>query len=96
VLVETHNLKELELALKFQADIIGINNRDLKTFQVDLKTTLDLKELIPKDKLVISESGIKTRKDINLLIEQGIDGVLIGESLMRSQSISDKVKELIL
>nr|WP_239550870.1 indole-3-glycerol phosphate synthase TrpC [Halanaerobacter jeridensis] len=95
VLLEVHNRKELEMALDVDADIIGINNRDLKVFEVDLATTLGLKRLISDDKVVISESGIKDRSDINLLAEHEIDGVLVGEALMRSNNISDKVKELI-
>lgn len=95
VLLEVHNRKELDMALEVDADIIGINNRDLKVFEVDLATTLGLKRLIPDEKVVISESGIKDRSDINLLVEHGIDGVLVGEALMRSDDINAKVKELV-
>ena len=95
VLLEVHNRKELEMALEVDAEIIGINNRDLKVFEVDLATTLGLKRLIPDDKVVISESGIKDRSDINLLSEHEIDGVLVGEALMRSDDINAKVKELV-
>mgnify|MGYP006311637839 CR=1 FL=1 len=94
-MLEVYNRKELEMALDVEADIIGINNRDLKVFEVDLATTLGLKRLIPDDKVVISESGIKDRSDINLLSDHGIDGVLVGEALMRSDNISAKVKELV-
>ncbi|MGM0501685.1 MAG: indole-3-glycerol phosphate synthase TrpC [Bacillota bacterium] len=95
VLLEVHNRRELETALNLDAEIIGINNRDLKVFEVDLATTLGLKRLIPDDKVVISESGIKDRSDIELLKEHKIDGVLIGEALMRSPDIGKKVKALI-
>ena len=95
VLLEVHNRKELKSALAVDAEIIGINNRDLKVFEVDLATTLGLKRLIPDEKVVISESGIKDRSDTNLLAEHNIDGVLVGESLMRSGDIRAKVKELV-
>ena len=95
VLLEVHNRKELKMALDVESEIIGINNRDLKVFEVDLATTLGLKRLIPDDKVVISESGIKDRSDINLLTKHEIDGVLVGESLMRSDDINAKVEELI-
>lgn len=95
VLVEVHNRRELTLALQEDCDIIGINNRDLRVFEVDLATTLGLKRLIPQDKVVISESGIKNRNDVKLLTKHGIDGILVGEALMRSSNISTKVKELV-
>ncbi|MFY9202766.1 MAG: indole-3-glycerol-phosphate synthase TrpC, partial [Limnochordia bacterium] len=76
------------------AGFIGINNRDLNTFVTDLQTTLELAPLIPKDVVVVSESGIHTREDMRLLEEAGVDGVLIGESLMRAPSIALKFREL--
>ncbi|MGM0379938.1 MAG: indole-3-glycerol phosphate synthase TrpC [Bacillota bacterium] len=91
-IVEVHNKKELDLALKYNNGIIGINNRNLKTFEIDLETTNRLKKYIPKDISVISESGIKTRNDILKL--KKIDGVLIGETFMKSKNIGKKVKEL--
>lgn len=93
-LVEVHNQMELEMALSAEADIIGINNRDLKTFETTLKTTEKLMPFIPKDKVVISESGINTREDMAFLQGLGVDGVLIGESLMRAKSIDRKLMEL--
>ena len=81
-LVEVHNTVELEIALNSGAAVIGINNRDLNTFKVDLKTTSVLRPLIPADRLVVSESGIKTRKDIQQLQEWGVNAALIGEALM--------------
>ena len=93
-LVEVHNTKELTIVLSTQADIIGINNRDLNTFQTMLETTEQLIKLIPTDRTVISESGINTRMDMRYLRGIGVDGVLIGESLMRADSIADKLKEL--
>jgi len=93
-LVEVHNEAELEIALRSQARIIGINNRDLSTFAVDLATTKRLRPLIPLDRIVVSESGIKNRSDLEKLREWGVDAVLIGESLMAAANIAAKMKEL--
>lgn len=93
-LVEVHNEPELEIALKSGAGIIGINNRDLKTFTVDLTITQRLRPLIPSDKIVVSESGIKNREDIETMKELGINAVLIGESLMSAPDITARMKEL--
>jgi len=93
-LVEVHSEAELETALESGAEVIGINNRDLTTFEVSLETTRRLKPLIPAGKTVVSESGIKTREDITMLEKLGIDAVLIGESLMASDDIAAKIKEL--
>jgi len=86
-LIEVHTKKEVEIALEAEAMIIGINNRNLKTFEVDLNTTVELAKLIPKDKVIISESGIKDEMDIKKLKRAGIDGVLIGEIFMRCDNI---------
>jgi indole-3-glycerol phosphate synthase len=94
-LVEVHNEAEVEIALKSQAKIIGINNRDLNTFGVDLATTERLRPLIPRDRIVVSESGIKERTDIEKLRRLGIDAVLIGESLMSASDIAAKMRELL-
>ena len=83
------------LALTSQARIIGINNRDLKTFTVDLTVTKRLRPLIPPDKIVVSESGIKNRSDMEKLRQWGVDAVLIGESLMSASDIAAKMKELL-
>ena len=77
------------------AQIVGINNRDLRTFQTNLNTTVQLRKLIPQDKVVVSESGIHFRQDVKLLQECGINAILVGESLMRSADINAKIKELI-
>lgn len=95
VLVEVHTKAEVFSALKSGADIIGINNRDLHTFKVDLKTTEKLMKFIPKNRIVVSESGIKTREDILYLKKLGVNAVLIGETLMRSKNIPAKIKELL-
>ena len=93
-LVEIHSCDELDKALAAEACIIGINNRDLKTFSIDLKTSLDIAPHIPADKIVISESGIHTRRDIEVLMKAGIHVFLIGEILMLSDNIGKKLREL--
>ncbi len=93
-LVEVHDRLELARALAAEAEFIGINNRDLRTFQTDLATTLTLAPLIPEEIVVISESGINTRAEMMQLEAAGVDGVLIGESLMRAPDISLKLQEL--
>jgi indole-3-glycerol phosphate synthase len=94
-LVEVHNEAEVEIAVKSGAGIIGINNRDLTTFDVDLATTEKLRPLIPPDRIVVSESGISARNDIERLRKAGIDAVLVGESLMRAQDKAAMLKELL-
>jgi indole-3-glycerol phosphate synthase len=94
-LVEVHNEAEVEIALKSRAKIIGINNRDLNTFNVDIATTERLRPLIPPDRIVVSESGIKERTDIEKLHQLGIDAVLIGESLMSAPDIAARMRELL-
>lgn len=85
-LVEVHNEEEVENAINAGAKIIGINNRDLKTFNVDLKTTESLCRLIPSNIIKISESGIKTAEDMRFLRGCGVDAVLIGESFMLAKN----------
>jgi indole-3-glycerol phosphate synthase len=92
-LVEVHNEEELEMVLKTDAVIIGINNRNLHTFEVNIDTTIKLRKMIPDDKLVISESGVFTGDDIKRLCQVKIDAILVGESFMRSKSIPSKVEE---
>lgn len=93
-LVEVHNETELKTALRSGAKIIGINNRNLLTFQTDLSTTERLRPLIPNDRLVVSESGIKGRADIEKLQKLNINAVLIGEALMSAPDIAAKIKEM--
>lgn len=93
-LVEVHAAEEIAKALAADARIIGINNRDLKTFQVDLETTIRLRSLIPTDRLVVSESGIHSRKDLDFLAQAGVDAVLVGTSLMRAENPGRKLREL--
>lgn len=94
VLFEVHDHKELETALSVDADIIGINNRDLKTMLIDINTTFKLKKEIPSEKIIVSESGIKTKDDILKLESNGIDAVLIGTSFMEAEDIEKKIEEL--
>ncbi len=84
VLVEVHDLPEMERALELGADLIGINNRNLKTFAIDLATTEALADEVPEEVLLISESGIKTLTDAQRVLDAGANAVLIGESLMRA------------
>jgi indole-3-glycerol phosphate synthase len=93
VLVEIHSERELEQVAEW-APIIGINNRDLATFAVDLETTFRVLKYIPNDKVIVSESGIRGRDDIRRLAEAGVHAVLIGETFMRAKDIGSKVKEL--
>lgn len=94
-LVEVHNKAELKSALHSGAGIIGINNRDLSTFAVDITVTQRLRPLIPGDKIVVSESGIKSRNDMEKLRKWGVDAALIGEALMSAPDIAAKMKELL-
>lgn len=92
-LVEVHTDDDIDKVLATEAEIIGINNRNLYTFEVDLRTTLRLKLRIPEGKIVVSESGIKNREDAFLLREKGISAILVGEALIRSKEIGKKVRE---
>jgi indole-3-glycerol phosphate synthase len=96
VLIEIHHERELDTVLERlpEARLIGINNRDLKTFTTDLAVTLRLAKRVPSDKLIVSESGIHQRADVVRLIEAGIHAMLIGESLIRADDIGDKIREL--
>ncbi len=96
VLTEVHNLKELEIALDIDVPIIGINNRNLHTFHVDLQHTFDLLPFIPKNTIIVSESGINNRNQVQKLHDEGVDAILVGESLVTSGDISGKVAELLL
>lgn len=95
VLVEVHNEAELEAALQSGSRLIGINNRNLNDFSVDIETTFRLQRLLPGDIPVVSESGISTREDIIRLKEAGVAAVLIGESLMRCSDQAGLLKDFI-
>ncbi len=92
-LVEVHSTSELEFALGEDFDLIGINNRDLSTFTVDLATTEKLTPIVPADVTIVAESGIKTRQDIERLSKANIDAVLIGEAFMRQDDMTAAVQE---
>jgi len=93
-LVEVHSREELENALAASAEIIGINNRDLKTFTTDIKTTIELAPFVPAGKTLISESGIKERRDVEILMKEGLRAFLIGEALMLAPDPGRKLMEL--
>ena len=93
-IVATHTEAEVDLAWEAGARIIGVNNRNLKTFEVDLETSFRLRKRVPKDRIFISESGIRTASDIARLREIGTDAVLIGETLMRSADKRRMLREL--
>ena len=94
-LVEVHSEEDVKKAMDSECEIVGINNRDLHTFKVDIKTTPRLLKILPEKKIVVSESGIKTRKDVSYLKSLGVNAVLIGEVFMGSDDIGKKVRELI-
>ncbi|MBU0683380.1 MAG: indole-3-glycerol phosphate synthase TrpC [Candidatus Omnitrophota bacterium] len=93
-LVEVHNEEEVNKALAVAAPIIGINNRDLRTFNVDISITQRLVRLIPDTKTIVSESGISSYEEIMFLKSMGVNAVLIGETFMRAENIGEKVREL--
>ncbi len=93
-LVETHSKKEIQNAIEAGARIIGVNNRDLRTMEVNLNTTIRLGKYVPKDVLFISESGIASAEDINRLKACGVNGVLVGETLMKSRDKKQRLLEL--
>ncbi len=90
-LVEAHTEDEVKSAVEAGARVIGVNNRNLRDFTVDITTSTRLRNLVPSDVLFVAESGIKTRADVAELEKAGVNGVLIGETLMRSK---DKAKEI--
>ena len=93
-LVEVHDERELERALEIEADVLGINNRDLSDFSVDIERTYELLADVPAGKTVVSESGFSTREQLEELERVGVDAVLIGETLMRAEDIEAACREL--
>ena len=94
VLVEVHDLDELRRALALDVQILGINNRDLRSFETRLETTLDLLEAIPDDRLVVTESGIHTPADVARMRENGVNAFLVGEAFMRAEDPGEALREL--
>ena len=93
-LVEAHDENEVRAALRCGAGIIGVNNRDLRDFSVDTGNSRRLREMIPSDVIFVSESGIKNAEDVQLLKDAGVDAVLIGEALMKSEDKKLKLAQL--
>lgn len=93
-LVEAHNEKEIETAVRAGARVIGVNNRNLRDFSVDTSNAARLRALVPPGILFVSESGVKTRRDIEKIEKSGANAVLIGETLMKSANIGEKLREL--
>lgn len=96
VLVEVHDGEELERALQLDTTLIGINNRNLRTFATSLNTTLDLLDDIPDDRIVVTESGIHTRADVTLMRDHAVNAFLVGEAFMREDDPGEKLAELFL
>ncbi len=93
-LVEVHTEEELRRALAFGATLLGINNRNLRTFETDLAVTEELLPVVPSGTLVMSESGVKSRDDVKRLVAHGARGVLVGESLMRAEDKTEAIRTL--
>jgi len=93
-LVEVHTADELAMVLDTYAPVIGINNRDLRIFETDIRTTGRLMQMIPKDRVVVSESGVSSKEDVEFLRGCGVNAMLVGESLMRSDDIGLKLRRL--
>jgi indole-3-glycerol phosphate synthase len=94
VLVETHDEPEIDRALASGAGIIGINNRDLSTFNVDYRRTLDLKKHVPGGVVLVSESGIHSREHVQKLEDGGVDAILVGEAFVTSENIAMKIRDM--
>lgn len=94
VLVEVHDARELDRALRVPGRLVGVNNRDLRTFDVRLETTIGLLENIPRDRLAVSESGIHTREDVARLRRHGVNAFLVGEAFMRAEDPGSMLSEL--
>ncbi len=93
-LVEAHDGMEVERALACKASIVGVNNRNLKDFSVDIENSVRLRKMVPEDIIFVSESGIKPPQDVQVLMENGTDAVLIGETLMRSGNVQETLAQM--
>lgn len=94
VLIEVHDADELAMALPLGADLIGINNRNLRTFETSLNTTIDLLEMIPDDRIVVTESGIHTAEDVELMRKHDVNSFLVGEAFMRAENPGQQLRTL--
>jgi len=94
VLVEAHDSAEIDRALKTSAPLIGINNRDLRTFETSIDTTLSLREKVPSDRILVTESGIRTRDDVKRLRDAGVHAFLVGEAFMRADDPGTELEKL--
>ena len=94
-LIELFEPENLDAVLDTGTKLVGINNRDLRTFETSLQHTLQLRPSIPRDRLVVGESGIRTHDDVRLLGDGGVKGILVGESLMRQADIEQAVRDLL-
>ncbi len=94
VLIETHDHYEMERALKLEPGLVGINNRDLRTFETDLQTTINMVKEVPDSCTLVTESGIHTKEDIALMRDNGVNSFLVGEAFMRAEDPGSKLKEL--
>ena len=95
ILFEVHSKEEVIRALKFNPNLIGINNRNLENFKTDISNSIEIKRIIPDEVLIISESGIKSPEDISFLEKENINNFLVGESLMKSNKISEDLNLLV-
>ncbi|HEY0332993.1 MAG TPA: indole-3-glycerol phosphate synthase TrpC, partial [Stenotrophomonas sp.] len=94
VLLEVHDLDELERALQVPAPLVGINNRNLRTFEVSLDTTLAMRDAVPRDRLLVTESGILVADDVQRMRTSGIHAFLVGEAFMRAEEPGEALREL--
>ncbi|PPU37802.1 indole-3-glycerol phosphate synthase TrpC [Xanthomonas sp. CFBP 7912] len=94
VLVEVHDIDELERAVQVPVPLIGINNRNLRTFEVSLQTTLDMRAAVPRDRVLVTESGIVTHADVQLMRSHGVNAFLVGETFMRAPEPGESLRQL--
>ncbi|MBB4605797.1 indole-3-glycerol phosphate synthase [Xanthomonas arboricola] len=94
VLVEVHDIDELERAVQVPVSLVGINNRNLRTFEVTLQTTLDMRAAVPRDRILVTESGIVTPADVQLMRSHGVNAFLVGETFMRAAEPGESLRQL--